>query len=769
MDYEGLDPYDTTWRELLDENSRRVNFSHIHDWLQISSPPWYRKSFSEELRDACDPVIYRDKAIMAWQSVSPSQIDNFNKCKRLWFFKSIVRLPEPQKNFQATGEATHLLLEKIDQPDQPFPRKDYEYSHSDVNADNKQWEIATALAKVMAPKIPKPVTGKRILREHKIAMDTYPGGPTMIGYVDLGVGPGIGAPALLIPKDDKSAIVIDYKTLSDFRYMKSPAELASNVQMTTYGKWAVTPGDLVAWDEEPPEQVYLAHLYGRTKAPVTNASVRSEIALLTRPQIDLEWNKTLDIVREMQQTATCGDAQDVEPTGTFNDHCNAYGGCAFRKQCGLSTESPIKNLFQIIKKPSTSPGETDVSTTNPSGSPLMAKILAARAAAAGTQAPASTPAPAPVQETTPAAPVTPTPAPVGDAPKPNGPISALLAQIHSKHGGKPAISGIIAVQFAKEQAFDKPGTSYPGDGALAGTTVTSIDGLVKLANVVAPTMVASGLIPSDAPPREQPVITKPGDQVADPEVDPEDTAAEGENTSLDDSASAAVAAAIAASPTTGVASPGNTETAEQTAKRRGRPTNAELAEKRAAEAKALDAEVEKRVQERLASLGHTLSTTVAPEWERMSADLEQAKREANAERDLAEKRKNDNRAMYADMVKAQKELADLQARGAGPATQEGFTLYVDTYPTKGAPSELIDYLEWYAPIAAGVASAASVDDWRLINYTAKGMLAQAMREVVKTEGVPKGAMVIGLNAPGADVALEVLAPHAKRVIKPMRG
>ncbi|HEY6019140.1 MAG TPA: hypothetical protein VIY48_04345, partial [Candidatus Paceibacterota bacterium] len=95
---------------------------------------------------------------------------------------------------------------------------------------------------------------------------------------------------------------------------------------------------------------------------------------------------------------------------------------------------------------------------------------------------------------------------------------------------------------------------------------------------------------------------------------------------------------------------------------------------------------------------------------------------------------------------------------------EGSTLYVDCFPVKGQREGLVDYFEWIQPVAAAVAEANGVKDWRLIQYTGKGILATHIRELVRAEGLPK-AMTIPSYAAGADVALEVLTPLAKRVIK----
>jgi RecB family exonuclease len=706
---------------------------------------------------------------LAWTSVSPSQIENFNKCKRLWWFKSILRLPELQKGNQALGEATHLIAEVMESvPEGTLPRVGYEYNHADVKLDADGWKIAETLGGLIVPMVPRSRKGITVLRETKITLDTYPGGPTMIGYIDLGIPPGLGWPALMIP--ESAAIVGDYKTLSDFRYMKTPAELADSVQMMTYAKWAIEdgPGTLVPFGAEnlwpyPAEtrrEVYLAHLYARTKPPFGKNSIRHTVACVTSDQINAKWSKTLDTIREMDQTARYQDAQDVEATGVINDHCGAYGGCAYRDKCGLNAPNPIANLFSIKPKSQASPTESpDMSTAG--GSSILAKIQAARAQAAGQSAPtpAATPS-APAQ--TPATPAPQASAPVQSTPSATatlskGPVSTLVATIQAANaGGKPSLTGLVALLYAKEQGITfTPGTTIPGEGSLAATVSKTMADLVALstktpAPAQTPITVATGIVPGDAPPREQPVITQPGTGVdpikANAANAGETVESVGEDEEESDSAPPAMSDVMAVG------------TPAENGKKRGRPSKAESEAKLAAEKAALEAEIERRVSERLASAGPVGPVdTSADEWRMKAMQKDQTIANLVAERDRA----NMEKAALVSKVNA-------MTSGEAPAvepTKPGFVIYVDCYPVKGKSEGIVDYLEWYAPIASAVAQSNSVDDWRLINFTGKGVLATFMRAAVK-EGLP-AAMTISTNAPGADVAMEVLSPLARTIVRRM--
>jgi RecB family exonuclease len=726
-------------------------------------------------------LIEKETKFVAWTQVSPSQIENYQKCNRLWFFKSIMRLPELQKGNQALGEGVHLILEVAEKVAKgQIPRQGYEYTYGDVAAlDQEGWVKAEALAQLMVPMIPRSKPGRPLLREAKITLPTYENGPLMLGYMDLGVPPGIGWPELMIP--DHAAIVVDYKTTSDFRYMKTPAELADSVQMMTYARWAIEdlPHALAGPFPEPGEdlrpisanEIYLTHLYARTKPPFTKNSIRHSVACVTPDQIEAKWQKTLDTVRQMDHDARASDAQDIAPTGVANDHCGAYGGCAYRDRCGLNAPNPIKNLFNIKPNVSSSPTESqDMSDT--AGGGLLAKINAARAKAAGVAPP---PAETPVVPTVASmlehkhalaepekkpevTPVAETPAPTAEPEKKSdakGPVSALLAEIQQANGGdRPELGGLIALMYAKEQNLSfKPGSVLVGSGSLKSVTCKSMGELVALKAqkpASKPVQVPTGIVPADAPPREQSVITKPSDGVdpvkANDAATGEDSGEEdeeGDNSSEGKMPGDAVTSAQSAS-------------SAPTTPRKGRPTNAELAARKAAEAAVLEAEIERRVQERMTQAGLTKISEINPDIEALRASARSTQNvleQTRAERDRAIQ----ERDVLKDKINA------VQRMEGGPSPV-GMVLYVDCYPVKGKIDGTVDYLDWYAPIASGISEAMKIEDWRMIDYKSKGILAAAMRLVVGEGNIP-GAMTISMQHPGADVAMEILSPLARVIVR----
>lgn len=94
------------------------------------------------------------------------------------------------------------------------------------------------------------------------------------------------------------------------------------------------------------------------------------------------------------------------------------------------------------------------------------------------------------------------------------------------------------------------------------------------------------------------------------------------------------------------------------------------------------------------------------------------------------------------------------------------TLYVDCVPVKGNSNFTVGE-DIIASLAEAAAKAANVPDWRLIEYgKGKGAMAAILRERITS--MPD-TVVITSSTPGSDVLLEVLSPHARVIVRGLRG
>lgn len=111
------------------------------------------------------------------------------------------------------------------------------------------------------------------------------------------------------------------------------------------------------------------------------------------------------------------------------------------------------------------------------------------------------------------------------------------------------------------------------------------------------------------------------------------------------------------------------------------------------------------------------------------------------------------------------------AAPAAPAAVVGVCplkeLYIDCMCTKGSTSVPVLGEDILHTIAADAAKAANSPDWRLVEFgKGKGAMAVILRERLAT--MPE-ILVVSSSTPGSDVLIEVLSPHAKRVVRALRG
>lgn len=283
--------------------------------------------------------------------VSASQVSAFTQCERAWYFDKVLGVPRPQTGAQGKGVAVHSYLEAVVKNQTPTGAGDIPQIVAPV------WDILTPgdLAAAVA--------------EVDFRIPTYEGGPDWVGFIDLH-----------FPYSNPLRIV-DYKTTSDLRYAKTAEDLAQDVQMISYGKWAL--------DKFPEvETVRLQHIYIATKGKPKAKLISVDV---DRPQVLSIWERDVAKVRRMDALRVAlPNPDDVAPTGVDTGQCSAYGGCPFRDRCGLVPNT----LSSAFRKTLT--GETAKMDTTAPATGLLAKIQALRARTTGATEAAPAPAPTPV-------------------------------------------------------------------------------------------------------------------------------------------------------------------------------------------------------------------------------------------------------------------------------------------------------------------------------------------------------------------------------------
>lgn len=241
--------------------------------------------------------------------ISASQVSNYDRCARYWHFQSVKKIRFPQTPAMERGSGVHKGTEIL-------------LKTGKIDPNNNYAPYIEALKEHL------PLGEKKILIEHYFELKLD--GVLWIGYIDL-------LEAHLDP-----IRVMDYKTISDFRYCKTPAELAENIQLMSYGKWV--------YENNHTGPLKLAHLYVKTgKRVPKNPKTKLVETKVCQAQIEDFWHgRILPIVDQMKINAQEEDIQKLPPTTSA---CSMYGGCPYRPHCHIEVSTPLGiNRFEESTK-----------------------------------------------------------------------------------------------------------------------------------------------------------------------------------------------------------------------------------------------------------------------------------------------------------------------------------------------------------------------------------------------------------------------------------
>jgi hypothetical protein len=239
-------------------------------------------------------------------------VDAYRRCPRVWYNASILKDREPQKPFQSRGEKIHKALEIYAKTGEVRPAID---------------DVSTLeFVQVALPHIPKPKTDTEfwgqfevdtahLLLEEPGEMASYEDGPAIVQYIDV------------VEALPTSCRIIDYKTTSDFRYAKTPEELANNTQLCWNAKYIFAISDY--------SEISIEHLYLLTKG---RPKAKPVATVVTRAMVDAIWERDMATVREMVAWAELHPptADDLPPN---TKSCDMYGGCYYRAKCGFDVQT----------------------------------------------------------------------------------------------------------------------------------------------------------------------------------------------------------------------------------------------------------------------------------------------------------------------------------------------------------------------------------------------------------------------------------------------
>jgi len=201
-----------------------------------------------------------------------------------------VRLPRTSTSATELGSRVHAVLEA--------------YLRGEVESIDTSDEVGQIAASGLGylPPVSSVLEIERSL-EGDMALDDAP--VPVQGYVDV--------------IDARSNEILDHKTTSSQRYIKTQKELRDNVQMIMYA---------TAYLRRFPQEshVTLTHIYyGTKKRWSKKVSVK-----VSREHVEAQWTAIKETITQMIEVSRADNAGDAP---TCYEACDNYGGCPYRGQC----------------------------------------------------------------------------------------------------------------------------------------------------------------------------------------------------------------------------------------------------------------------------------------------------------------------------------------------------------------------------------------------------------------------------------------------------
>jgi hypothetical protein len=233
-------------------------------------------------------------------------------CPRAWYYNYVLKIKKPQTKAQADGVEMHSQIENY----LMTGKKDL-----------------GSLALSGAHYIPPPGPGLQV--ELDIGSGDLATAPVrargipLVGFVDLLNERGINYADEGAIHDPPGTIeVLDWKSTSSTKYIKSPQEMASTIQMTAYGKWVITTYPGVEW-------VRLSHAYFITKG---KHAARKVSLRVHRDQVETQWNRIDKLAGLLIDVSKETNVDKVEANGNA---CDAYLGCYYASRCSYNNHNSL--------------------------------------------------------------------------------------------------------------------------------------------------------------------------------------------------------------------------------------------------------------------------------------------------------------------------------------------------------------------------------------------------------------------------------------------
>lgn len=430
------------------------------------------------------PVVNGGTSAAFLRYVSPSAIEkadpqSYGGCLRRWYYRYVMRMPEPMFAAQTAGVALHAEIE-----------------HYLRTGEKTLGPLALAGARFIPNRV---ASAGRLLIEHPIHTIGSDGvlasallalGVPVVGYIDLvnDAGFWLDDEGTMILEPDACELVDWKSTGSTSRFSSvTGTKIAESVQMTTYAEWSFRRAP-VAGRSFSAARVSHGYFLTAGRPAARKVSLR-----VVRDDVARRWERIEGVVATMADAARCSSPELVEPNLSA---CSAYKGCPRRDVCPAGRAANSNDLFGTISlgvDPMSLIGGLNLNPPAPATSDVAAQLAALVAEEKAVAAPAAPPPAFPPEFPTWVAAVD----SAGKGfPRSSGAARAALAALLGAFEGERRAAGeglLAAVHLTDPGQFQQLAKELSTLGVVANAA----------AEVVAPPPSAAlpaGLVPPDAPP-----------------------------------------------------------------------------------------------------------------------------------------------------------------------------------------------------------------------------------------------------------------------------
>lgn len=277
-------------------------------------------------------------------TVSPSQIETFLRCPRLWWFTKVCGMKTLDKGYGHFGTVLHGVVERWIEADggrdpttgdrvNLFPdgwhiaRNKFTNEVDGILGIDDQRQIKRVVREAIEKGYVMRWPGAKL--EHRMKRQVIPG-ITTHAYIDV-----------LLPNG-----ILDHKSTSDMKWAKSRAGISHDIQLLFYAREVI--------ERDPDlDRIRIGHIYYAKKP--TGKQTKLVETYIDQDDIFSWWDLIRNTVRAMQEIHALTPNEpwnEVQGPENTAKACNAYGGCDFRTICARRESMPryTRRIDKIIQQ-----------------------------------------------------------------------------------------------------------------------------------------------------------------------------------------------------------------------------------------------------------------------------------------------------------------------------------------------------------------------------------------------------------------------------------